>query len=487
MSTINTPGTENLQTDIVIVGGGGAGLAAAVAAAEKGIKKILILEERCVPCGNAVFPDGIFAADSPVQKRLGVVCRKDDIFKKAMEYAHWRINPRLVRALVNKSGDTIRWLEEKGVEFERIAPIYPNDKPWTFHVAKGQGKTGAAVVRALLKKSKELGVQIFYQIKGKELIINKNGNVIGVIAEAKNREIRIVAKSVILATGGFTGNIELLKKYLPNYNHDEINHTGMLRMGDGLQMATKIGAAIEDMFSLEILGPFIEPKYLFFIVMRPEMIWINKRGERFADEAISALFTEAANSIYRQPGKISYTILDEKLKNGFIQDMLIKHKPWATLGSHEVWAKRVNDELQSQVARGKIKISDSLDEIAMWMGSSPEILKTTLDKYNDFCEKGYDEDFIKNKNYLLPIVTPPYYAIQCCIDCVATHGGIKINHHMEVLDHKDNPICGLYAAGVDVGGTESETYNVNYPGHSFGFTVNTGRIAGESAAEYAAT
>ena len=211
MNTAKTVENENLKANILIIGGGGAGLAAAVAAAEKGVKEILILEERQVPGGNAVFPEGIFAADSPVQKRMGIVCRSDDIFKKAMEYSHWRINPRLIRYLINKSGDTIRWLEEKGVEFEKIAPIYPNNEPSTFHVVKGSERTGAAVIRRLLKKSEELGVKILCQTKAKRLLTDQNGRVNGVLAELNNNEIRIIGQSVILATGGFTGNTELIK------------------------------------------------------------------------------------------------------------------------------------------------------------------------------------------------------------------------------------------------------------------------------------
>jgi fumarate reductase flavoprotein subunit len=484
MNDLNTKNIQDRQVDIVIIGAGGAGLAAAAAAAEKGVKRILILEERKFPGGNAIFPEGIFAADSPVQKRLGVVCTKDDIFKKAMDYAHWRINPRLIRTLINKSGDTIRWLEEKGVEFENIAPIYPNDTPSTFHVVRGPGKTGAAVIRALLKNCRDMNVEILFQHRGRKLLTNARGDIIGVLAEAGKNEIKISTKNVILATGGFTGNTRMLKKYLPNYNHKEINHTGTLRNGDGIKMAAEIGAATEDMFSLEILGPFIKSNYLFFIVMRPENVWVNKRGERFADENISARFTESANSICRQPGKISYILLNESLKDKFIQDVLNKQKSWATLGSPEIWANRVNDEIISQAEKGKVKISGSWDDIAEWMGVEPEILKHTVDMYNSFCENGYDDDYIKDKKYLIPINKPPYYAIQCCVDCVATHGGIKINHRMEVVDSHDYPIKGLYAAGVETGGTESETYNVGYPGHSFGFTINTGRIAGENAAQF---
>jgi fumarate reductase flavoprotein subunit len=198
----------------------------------------------------------------------------------------------------------------------------------------------------------------------------------------------------------------------------------------------------------------------------------------------SFIFTEAANSIYRQPGKISYTILDENLKQTFIQNALAKYKPWISLGSPELWVKKLNEELDSQAQKGKVKVSGSWDEIADWMGIAPDVLKSSINQYNSFCEQEYDADFVKDKQYLLPVNTPPYYAIQCCIDCVATHGGIRVDHHLQVIDQHDNPISGLYAAGVEIGGTESETYNVSYPGHSFGFTVNSGRIAGENAAEY---
>jgi len=104
MNCSETSNTENLQADIVVIGGGGAGLAAAIAAAEKGAKNIIVLEKRRRPGGNSVFPEGIFAAESPAQKRLGIDAPKDEVFKQAMDFAHWMINPRLFRAFVDKSG-----------------------------------------------------------------------------------------------------------------------------------------------------------------------------------------------------------------------------------------------------------------------------------------------------------------------------------------------------------------------------------------------
>jgi succinate dehydrogenase/fumarate reductase flavoprotein subunit len=91
---------------------------------------------------------------------------------------------------------------------------------------------------------------------------------------------------------------------------------------------------------------------------------------------------------------------------------------------------------------------------------------------------------VKDRRYLSPLRKPPYYGIQCGLNLMTTHGGIKVNHHMEVLDTKDKPIQGLYAAGVETGGTDSDTYDFHLTGHSFGFTVNSGRIVGETTAKF---
>ena len=140
---------RGLSADVLIIGGGGAGLAAAVAAAEAEANKVIVLEAGHQPGGNAVFPEGIFAAESRVQKRLAIDARSDEMFKVAMSYSHWKINPRLVRALLEKSGDTIQWLEGKGVEFSDIIRHYPNQAPCTFHVVRPPARTGSAVVKAL--------------------------------------------------------------------------------------------------------------------------------------------------------------------------------------------------------------------------------------------------------------------------------------------------------------------------------------------------
>jgi fumarate reductase flavoprotein subunit len=120
------------------------------------------------------------------------------------------------------------------------------------------------------------------------------------------------------------------------------------------------------------------------------------------------------------------------------------------------------------------------------MGVKPMVLKNTVDEYNSFCDRGHDAVFVKNRLFLTPLRNPPYYALKCGVALTTTHGGIKINERMEALNKEDEPIPGLYAAGVETGATDWDSYNMWLSGHSFGFTINSGRIAGEEAAEYVA-
>ena len=117
------------------------------------------------------------------------------------------------------------------------------------------------------------------------------------------------------------------------------------------------------------------------------------------------------------------------------------------------------------------------------MGATPKVLKETIKEYNASCDHGYDELMSKDRDYLFPLRTPPFYALKCYQGFLGTIGGIKINHHMQVLNHDDDPIPGLYAVGCAAGGWESDTYCLALSGSAFGFALNSGRIAGENAAK----
>jgi fumarate reductase flavoprotein subunit len=147
MNVMKISKPESLKSQIIVIGGGGAGLAAALTAAENGVKTIL-LEKRQAAGGNTALARGIFAAESPVQKRMKIDAQRDKLFRIAMDYSHWGTDPKIVRAFINKSGDTIRWLEEKGLKFEDVLHYYPNQIPRVFHVPEGRG---AGLVKLLVK------------------------------------------------------------------------------------------------------------------------------------------------------------------------------------------------------------------------------------------------------------------------------------------------------------------------------------------------
>ena len=481
MNTMPTARAEKFRTDVVIIGAGGAGLAAAVAAAEKGAS-VVVLEKRNMPGGNSARAESFFAAESPDQQWALVDAPTDVLFKMAMDYAHWKINPRIVRSFVNKSGDTVRWLEEKGLEIFWVSPYYPNQVIRTEHQAK---RGGLDVVRVLVKSCKDLEIQLLRQTPAKRILTNARGEVIGVIAATKEKELKIIARSVIIATGGYAENKELLKKYCPIYTEDIRSPEGP-HTGDGLLMAMNIGAATEGLGRLRMSGPHFEgsSRNVGVFCQQPNTVWVNKKGERFVDETTAFKHFESVNAVLQQPGKVSYTIFDEQIKRKIIEKGPIKIRQGVLYGPKKTDLAKLPEELQLQVDKGTVKVSNSWDEIARWIGADPKVLKSTIDEYNSCCDRGYDDVFAKDRRYLVPLRTAPYYAMKGRASIMTTQGGIKINHRMEVLNSQDEPIPGLYAAGDDTGGWEPDTYNVNLSGSGLGFALNSGRIAGENAAQY---
>jgi fumarate reductase flavoprotein subunit len=231
---------EDIKTQIAIIGGGGAGLTAAVAAAEKGID-VIVLEKRHALGGNSAMAEGFLAAESPAQKRLRIEARKDDVFKIAMDYSHWRLNARIVRAFINKSGSTVQWLEDKGMYFDWVPSYFPGQRIRTWHCLR---KRGMEIIDVLVRECEELGVRIMRETGAKKLLTDSEGVVKGVLAGTKEGEIRIAADCVIIATGGYGGNEDLIKKYYPDYNENMV-HKGVPNKGDGLLMAMEVGAATE--------------------------------------------------------------------------------------------------------------------------------------------------------------------------------------------------------------------------------------------------
>jgi fumarate reductase flavoprotein subunit len=475
---------KQLEADVAIVAGGTAGLAAAVAAREGGAS-VIVFEKSAHTGGAANIGNGPFAVESRLQRQRMYTLSKEEAYKIHMEYTHWRVNARLVWEYYNRAADTIDWLEKMGVEFREINAHTPGAH-YTFHIVKGEregtknGPTGAGVhmMRILAARAKELGAQILLKTPVKS-IIHENGNIKGVVAvDESGEEIRVMAPSVIIATGGFCDNPEWIKKYT-GYEQMKDIHVGVIKgvVGDGIRMAWEVGAAATLMtpqFGL-VLG--INPAgYRFNHIVSEANLKVNLRGERFVNEdELNPGFV--ANALSLQKKRTGFTIIDEVIKQSYVDNLLSMGGP-STVSDFDA-------ELEQLIDRGaEIFIADSLEELARKTGIDPDGLSKTVAEYNKACETGRDEIFHRNPRNLIPVKQPRFYAFRLALGAYGTLGGIKINHRTEVVNEEDEVIPGLYAAGNDANSIYADSYIYPLPGNTMGFALNTGRIAGENAAKY---
>jgi fumarate reductase flavoprotein subunit len=473
------------EKDIVVVGAGAAGLAAAVAAAEGGAR-VAVFEKRRSLGGTSNFFEGTFAVESDMQRERYITYSRDQAFKYIMEYSHWRANPRLVRAIVNKSADTIAWLQKHGVEFSD-ATINMPDSPRTYHVIKGKGK---AVVRALAARAREKGVEIRAGTPVRRVI--KPGNRVGgVTIEGSEGEITVAAGAVVIASGGYLNNKEWVRQYTGfelGVNLVPVGNVG--KMGEGIRMAWEAGAAEEGIGNTEIyrvgpIGPgFAMACQIEFAVTQPDL-WVDPHGKRFCDEGIAFYDTSVGNTAARYKEGYTWSIFDDSvirrmLQRGVDKNVAIAHPP----GSRPLGLEK---ELKAALQRGSTEVfaADSIAGLAGKMGVDPSVLKATVDEYNSFCEKGHDDLFGKDPKYLWPIKSPAFYAVRARTVSLGSLGGIKINEKAEAVDKNDGAIPGLYAAGLDAGGMFGDSYPIKgSSGLASAFAINSGRIAGENALEY---
>ena len=296
-----------IKWDVAVIGAGGGGLAAAVSAAENGARVIVIEKERKAG-GATPFAEGLVAAESPTQKRMNNGITREQLFVQHMEYTHWTLNPRLVRALIDLSGDTIGWLEDKGLTFtlrdmhmsrssDKKGILPASSPPPTFHIPPNWGM---GVIKTLLKSCDELGVRIIYKTRAEKLNTNKQGAVTGVRVKSDNGEQTLNAGNVIIASGGYSSSKELMRKFCPQYDvanidklsvkgthaGDRLRWVGKMHTGEGILMAFEIGAASDGLGVLLGSGPcFVAGNHGFILGMSPGAIRVNSEGERFCDRS----------------------------------------------------------------------------------------------------------------------------------------------------------------------------------------------------------
>ncbi len=479
-------GSSRKGYDAVIAGAGGSGLAAALTLAEGGAR-VALFEKMRLPGGSSRFPEGMFAAESSMQHQKNIRVTKDEAFKDIMEYSHWRANAPLVRAFVDKSAATVDWLEERGVRFIEPSSFWPG-APRTWHLFKGYG---AAMIKVLLGRCREKGVELRCRVAVKRLLRDGEGSVAGVVVQEGPRgEVTVPAKAVVIATGGYANSGELLKRYTGLDLRKNLFPLGNTeKHGEGIRMAWDAGAAEEGMGVLNFsfggpVGPGIRPAGHISAAVRQPELWVNSDGLRFCDEGIVHNSIYCGNATARQKGGYVFRIFDDGARRRYIEKGI--DVGVGTFVPPGTPLNRFDRELNDAVEKGNrnVFVAGELDGLAARMGVDGKVFQATVGRYNRFCEQGYDEEFAKERCYLRPVRTPPFYAFKCYIDFTGTNGGIRINERTEVVDRGGDVIPGLYAVGNDAGGLYGDSYDMIAAGAAIGFALISGRMAGEHGLAY---
>lgn len=478
MTSETSTSTTRDRYDVVCVGGGGSGLAAAGAAAEAGAR-VLVLEKRGALGGNANMATGLFGSDSPVQERLNIVARSELYVRLAAEYAHWRVNLPLVRSFVERSGDTIAWLERLGVTFPWVTPLFETTVAPTWHVAEGGG---SSVVRALAEHAREHGAGL---VTGAAVTsVRSSGRAWEITWDTADGESHhATTAAVVIATGGYGGSEEMLREHVPGYDPDTWFCMGHPHRGDGIRFAHALGAAPEGLGLCELEAPGLRgPLVINLLLRHPSTLILNARGERYFDEGIVDNCFEAANALLRQPGHTAYGLLDSTTLQAVMASA--DNKLAGPLYSDQPNDPEVGARAVERLRPPRGRHCETLEEAAEFMGVEAAVLRAAVERYNEACRSG-DRDFGKLTRHLRPVRVAPFTVVRGTVGFLNTIGGVRVSPRLEAVDENDVPLDGMYVVGADAGGWQGDTYNFQLAGSSLGFAVNSGRIAGESAARAA--
>ena len=450
---------ETYDVDLVIVGAGGAGLSAAVTAQEAGAN-VLVLEKTGITGGSTTRSGGkILGAGTPTQEAQGFEDTPDMMYDYLKSFdKNGNIKEDLVRNFCDNSAENIQWLVDRGVKIQDVEPIHSSLTPWRVHnVQGGGGQTsghGGQFCVPLTQTYEQTGGKILYNCPAKELITDENGAVTGVIAEkADGSKVTVNAPAVILATGGYCHNEEMLAKYNDFLPNNAASGVPMTNTGDGLVMAEAIGAKNFDAPGLQL----VYVNYDSYIGIAEESgLIVSEDGNRVVNEW--SYQSHVANALADAKSTAGYYIT--ATKDGVCAE------PYPTV--------------QAGVQIESVPHAATLEELAEQIGMDPAALTATVERYNELCAKGADDDFGKPAEYMIPVEGDTYYAFKMNPGSSVTFGGLEIDTSAHVLDTNNAPIPGLYAAG-EVAFTGQ--FDAEYPccGMAIGSAVFYGRTAATSA------
>jgi fumarate reductase flavoprotein subunit len=458
---------KHIDTEIVVVGAGIAGLSAALSAAEEGAETVLLEKTATV---QARGHDNAFIG-SRLHEKLGIEIDKDEIILNLMKYGSNKPDQRLIRMWAEESGKTADWLmdmtDAAGLEviinqyppppaFNNATEYYPQYQV-THHY-----RNERPVAKCLMDNALKKGVVAHFRIRVKQLLRKRKGRVTGVIAQNEAGEYLQfnASKAIILCTGDYGNNPEMMARYCPQSSY--LAPMIATSTGDGHRMALWIGAVMEPGPHTPMIhgpaGPLLSSSFL----------QVNLLGERFQNEDVP--IQSNVNAVERQPGRMAWQVFDSKYP---------KELPLHGIGLGKIIF--ATEKIRQEVAKAALR-ANSIEELAAGMKLPAETFKATVKRYNKLARMGKDLDFGKRPDRLSPIDRPPYYAGKSGFSLLTVLGGLNVNRKLQPLDKNWNAIPGIYLAGNTMGGRFAGDYPTMCPGLSHGMAIHFGRTAGLNAA-----
>ena len=495
---------STVDADVVVVGAGGAGMTAAITAAGEG-KSVVILESQSMVGGNSVRATGgmnagktvyqdenEFGESAGVEKSLKTAAEKyaDNETITALaktvseQWAAYQANPtgyfdsvelmeldtmiggkgindpELVETLCANSADAIDWLDEHGITLHNVSSFGGASVKRIHRPVNAEGKTvsvGSYMIPLLQENCEKAGVKMMLDTTATEILTDANGAAVGVKATGASGEtVTVNAKAVVLASGGFGANLDMVVKYKPELKGFMTTNAPGIQ-GQGIEMAEAIGAATVDMDQIQI-HPTVEANTAALITegLRGDgAVLINAEGKRFIDEVGTRDVVSAAE--IAQTGSYSWLVVDQAMVDA-------------------------SSVIQGYIKKGYTVTGATYEELGKAMGVDAAAFAETMDKWNGYVEAKNDPDFGRT-SFANPLNTAPYYAVKVTAGVHHTMGGLKINANTEVLNEKGEVIPGLFAAGEVTGGVHGAN---RLGGNAVADFTVFGRIAGAAASNYAA-
>lgn len=439
--------------DVLVVGSGISGMVAGITAAEKGSNVLIIEKQGMLGAGDSMnISTGITAGGSRLIKQLGIenATAKDyaDFLVKQAATKKVPINEKNVRTYAMRGGELVDWLMDLGVPFGR----FQKDK-W-FHITKDGSAPGPHIVRALSKKIADDNIN--YRLNSQVVdLLMKDGKVVGATVKTGAGSYKVNAKTVVMATGGFSASHELVKKWAPEWVGRPT--TGAVSLtGDGILMAQKVGAqtvAMQEIKANYLCHPLTARDGVSLTAITPYNILINHEGKRFVDEGHASINFKS-RAMMKQTGHEAYAIVDQTAMDNL-------------------------KLMRNYAAAGYFVKANTVEELASKLKVDQKAFIKTMKDYMAACQAGKDPEF--NRRIQYPIAKAPFYAALVTPSMQSTYGGIKTDEKAQALNADNKPIAGLYAAGATSG---HEAY-ANEVGFAAIIGLVYGKIAGENAAAYA--